>query len=551
MISLAPSTSVASTSTSTSTSTESISSSVLSFTPLDDIDIRIKRSKEYFNLKQQQLALENKSLKYEIRDRQNLLKRLYFAIKDNEELIILAMEKDFNRSRQETISLEFVKLLNDILHIIESLPKWMSNKKVNDWSPVGMFGNIQIQNIALGTVLIIAPFNFPLLLALLPVVYAISGGNSVILKPSELTPNTANIIERIVEQSQLPSGLVQIIQGGAVENTKLINSGEFDKIFYTGSPRVGAIVAEAAAKSLTPCVLELGGKSPTFFTQNLNRSHWETALKRIFFGSFANSGQICVRPDYLLVHSSIYKDVVKLATQLLHEMFPLIDSQTEFTHLINDDSYKRTTIKLKTTNSNIIQAKIDESSLQGLNLVPPTLLIDCDWDDSFMKEENFAPILPIIKYDNLDKTIDKIMTFHDTPLAEYIFSDNSTEINHILTRLRAGDCMVGDTIIHVGVPDTPFGGIGTSGYGNYGGNYGFSAFTHERTVFKQPYWMDLALSMRYPPYSITKRQLAQIATERKPWFDRDGNDKFPLWKAILIPIGLIMVSLLTKKYISS
>ncbi|CAI5032939.1 CGH_1_HP_G0103840.mRNA.1.CDS.1 [Saccharomyces cerevisiae] len=362
--------------------------------------------------------------------------------------------------------------MNDILHLIEILPKLIKPRRVSDSSPPFMFGKTIVEKISRGSVLIIAPFNFPLLLAFAPLA-ALAAGNTIVLKPSELTPHTAVVMENLLTTAGFPDGLIQVVQGAIDETTRLLDCGKFDLIFYTGSPSVGSIVAEKAAKSLTPCVLELGGKSPTFITENFKASNIKIALKRIFL-VLGNSGQICVSPDYLLVHKSIYPKVIKECESVLNEFYPSFDEQTDFTRMIHEPAYKR----------------------------PKTLLLYC----------------PSLSTRDLDETINKIIEEHDTPLVQYIFSDSQTEINRILTRLRSGDCVVGDTVIHVGITDAPFGGIGTSGYGNYGGYYGFNTFSHERTIFKQPYWNDFTLFMRYPPNSAQKEKLVRFAMERKPWF---------------------------------
>lgn len=500
----------------------------LTYTPTEEIDLKIKLARDFYHWKQNLIANERNAFKLDMQDRLLCLKKFYYSIKDHEEEILDAMYKDFHRSKQESSSLDVVPLLNGVLHIIQSLPKWMKSEKKNDWSTLGMFSSVKIEKIPFGTVLVIAPFNFPLLLALKPVAYALAAGNSIILKPSEQTPHIASLMERIIEKADLPTGLVQIVQGGVKETSKLINCGKFDKIFYTGSPKVGKIVAEAAAKSLTPCILELGGKSPAFFTENLKKSHWDVALKRILFGTFANCGQLCVRPDYMVVHDTIYDMVVARMVTLMNEMYPLITSETELSYLINDAIYERTSTKLNLTKGTIISAKTD-SSMEKVKTVVPTLVKNVEFNDPLMKEENFAPVLPILRYSDLNEVLDIIVANHDEPLAEYIFTDKKFEVNQVLARLRAGDCMVNDTVLHVGYTETPFGGIGNSGYGNYGGIYGYNAFTHERTVVTQPYWMDFLLAVRYPPYTEKKRKFASFATEKKPWFDRDGEEGLSLF----------------------
>ncbi|CCD26413.1 hexadecenal dehydrogenase NDAI_0H02390 [Naumovozyma dairenensis CBS 421] len=475
----------------------------LQYTPLDDINSIIKTSKEFYLNRQIQLTKEKNPFKADLEFRIEQLKKFYNAIATHEDEIIDALFADYHRAKQESIGLEINPLLNNILHIIKNLRKWMKPTKVSDCSPPFMFGSIKVEKIARGNVLVIAPFNFPILLSLVPVAHAIGAGNSVVLKPSEQTPHTSMLIAKILNHAGFPKGLVQIVQGSIDETSKLIKSKDFSMMFYTGSPKVGSIVAQEAAKNLIPCVLELGGKSPTFITKSFSRKNLKTALRRIFFGSFGNSGQICVAPDYLVIHESLYDEAREIAKELLKETFPLITKDAEYTHMISERSYNNALKKLENTQGTVYQC---ESSLNSDSLcIPPTLIFDCNWDDTTMLEENFSPILPIIKYTDLDKTLDTIIDKYDAPLVQYIFSSSKSEISHILMRLRSGDCIIGDTLIHVGIKDSPFGGIGHSGYGNYGGIYGFNAFTHERTIFTQPFWMDFVLSMRYQPYNKEKQ----------------------------------------------
>lgn len=494
------------------------------YTPLDQIEPIINSSKKFYTQRQQFLSHEKNPKRTDLQFRLTQLKSLYWAIKDHESDIVEALYKDFHRSTHETITLEIIPLLNNVLYLINNLPKFMKHKSLRDNSIPYLFGNIYIEKISLGTVLVISPFNFPLLLALDPIACAIAGGNSVVWKPSESTPHITLVTLNILKS--LESGLVNVVQGSVVETTKLLASGLFDKIFYTGSSVVGSIVAQEAGKSLTPCILELGGKSPVFFTNHFNKSDFNTALRRIFFSSFGNSGQICVAADYLIVHESIYDDLIEAAKQILLEMWPELDSEIDYTFMVHQQSYDRAIEKLRITNGSIFTSIKDTSKLPHL-CISPTIISDLDWNDPLMKEENFAPILPVIKYSNLDMAIDKVLELHDTPLVQYIFSNNQKEINHILTRVRSGGCIIGDTMIHVGISDAPFGGIGLSGYGNYHGVYSFDAFTHSRTIFKQPFWNDFMLNIRYAPFTDYKTRIATFGTEMKPSFDRNGN---PVWK---------------------
>ncbi|KAL2709448.1 Aldehyde dehydrogenase [Kluyveromyces marxianus] len=516
----------------------------LEYTPLEDIPAKIDSAVEFYKARQLRLSKAKNPLKQDIAERKRCLQRLYWAIKDREEQLVEAMEQDFHRARSESMTVELIPLYNNILYIIDNLEKNIKPKKIKSSGIAYRFGSIVIEKIALGTVLVISPFNFPILLALDPLAGAIAGGNSVVFKPSELTGNCARLMEEICREAFEP-GHVETVQGGVEETTVLLDSGKFDKIFYTGSPAVGAIIAEKAGKSLTPCVLELGGKSPAFVTENLPKSKWDTAVRRIFFSSFGNSGQICVAADYILCHESIYEEFTASCKKILHEFFPKITPETEYTYMVHNRASDRIKKILDSSKGEKFAAQNDGNLPE--TCIPPTLIINATWDDSSMESENFGPILPIVKYSDLDRAIDQVLQRHDMPLVQYVFSDSKSEAAHITTRIRSGDCIIGDTMIHVGIEEAPFGGIRSSGYGNYHGTYTFKTFTHERTVFKQSYWVDILINIRYPPFDKFKTRVAQISTESKPNFDRNGNKTFnyKLFGFVLVS-GIVLAFLLRK-----
>lgn len=486
---------------------------MLEYTPLHEINKITESSKNFYRQRQLSILQVKNPNKVDLYFRLKQLKILYHEIKNHENEIVEALYKDFHRSKHETIVFEIIPLLNNIVYLIDNLPKLIKPKKLRDYSIPYLFSNIYLEKISLGSILVISPSNFPFLLSFDPIAGAIAGGNSVVLKPSELAPNSAELSAKIIKA--LEPGLVHIVQGSVRETTLLLN-GNFDKIFYTGSSKVGSIIAQEAAKSLTACVLELGGKSPAFITNNF-KSDLETALKRIFFSSFGNSGQICIKADYLMVHETIYDDVISTAKSVMTNMWPIINKNTEYTCAIHQKAYETTMEKLKKTKGEKFCPLKDSTELPPL-CIPPILISNVQWDDVLMLEENFAPVLPIIKYTDLDVAIDKIIDMHDTPLVQYIFSDSPKEIKHIMTRIRSGGCVIGDTLLHVGISKLPFGGIGTSGYGNYHGPFSFDTFTHSRTVLKQPFWNEFMMSIRYPPFNSKKTKLTRYCTEKKLHF---------------------------------
>ncbi|SCW00689.1 LAFE_0C09780g1_1 [Lachancea fermentati] len=517
----------------------------LQYTKSENIDAKIKESREFFYKRQFELANSPNPQKEDLEFRLSQLRSLYWGLKDHEDEITKALEKDFHRSRQESIAFELIPLYNNILDLIEKLPTWIKNEKIHETGDIFKFSTVEIQRIPLGSVLIISPFNFPVLLGLDPVASAIASGNSVVWKPSELVPHTAALVEKIVV-SCLSPGLIQVIQGGVPETTRLLQEGSFDKIFYTGSTLVGSIVAQEAAKKLTPCILELGGKSPVFITESFPKKDLRSALKRIFFSAFCNSGQVCVAADYILVHKSHYKDVVSFGKEILNELWPQFDENSEFSYCIHDGSYQKTLQKLEETKGITFNSQSASFKKVG-RCIPPTLIFDVSWNDSLMKEENFAPVLPFLIYEDLDEVIDNVVELHDYPLAMYIFAKSDKEINHILRRIRSGACVVGDTMIHVSLSEAPFGGVRTSGYGSYHGKWSYTSFTHERTLLRQPFWIEALNSVRYPPYSNKKIKIAQFATEKKPSFDRKGSRVWNSKDYLLMALTGILVGFVAKK----
>lgn len=504
------------------------------FTDLKSIPGKIELAKQFYRSRQARLAQSKSPRATDINERIRSLQKLYWAVKDNEERLIAAASKDFHRARSETLTIELVPLYNNILYLIKNMKKEIEPKKIKVSLLAHWFGTTFVEKIALGTVLVISPFNFPILLALDPLAGAIAGGNSVVFKPSELTPACAEVMEEICNEA-FEKGQVETVQGGAEETSALVESGKFDKIFYTGSTTVGTIIAEKAAKSLTPCVLELGGKSPVFISPNLPKSQWETAIRRIYYSSMGNAGQICVAADYVLCPDSIYDEFVDSCKKVLNEFYPSVTSDTEYTHMIHERAYNRIQTAIETTKGQKTVAQHSDN-LPPL-CIPPTIISDVSWDDPSMTGENFGPILPIMRYTDLDETIDTLIKRFDTPLVQYIFTNSKDEIDHILTRIRSGACVVNDTLLHVGIEEAPFGGIGTSGYGNYHGPYTFKTFTHERTIFKQPFWVDLLIYVRYPPFDKLNTRISQISLEDKPNFDRNGRRIYGIKN-----IGIILTS---------
>lgn len=500
--------------------------SELQYTPVDSIAKKVEALRSFYR----------SGYFDSVANRIDVLRKLYFAIKDNEDEIKFALHKDLNKPINEIEVSELSVIYSDLLNIIKNLEKWSKPHRV-PFSELPLpfyFSSTKVKRASLGVVLIIAPFNFPVSLSLQPLFGAIAGGNTVVLKPSELTPYSAEVLTEIITSSIDPN-IISVVNGGIPETTELLNI-QFDKILYTGNGTVGKIVAKSAAQFLTPTILELGGKSPAIITKNLSLSQLEIAVKRILFTKFSNAGQICVATDYILCHSSQFKPLVGLLKKQLKLFYPDITS-SNFPHIIHKNSFKRLTNIIASSRAAEVyhlDDNFDANDIDNL-YIPPHLLVDVGFDDSSMTDEIFGPILPIVKYDVLEDALLKVQTHHDTPLALYGYTTDKKEQNLIESRIRSGAVLFNDGMVHVGVSDLPFGGVGQSGYGKYHGKYSFQAFTHERVYMNQPYWIEPVFNSKYPPMSNFDLKLLKWFLTPRVWFGRSGkvNSKFSSYLEVL------------------
>lgn len=502
---------------------------VLPYTPLDEIPVRVARLTESFHK-----TRKTHSIQYRL----NQLRNLYFAVKDNVDPLCDALYKDFYRLASETKNLEITGGLSELLHVMSSLHKWIQPEKVTDL-PVSMLTTpVYIERVPLGTVLVISPFNYPFLLSLSSIVAALAGGNVVVFKPSELTPHFSKLFCEIVSNA-LDDDIFYAINGAIPETTKALEQ-KYDKIMYTGSTMVGTIIAKKAAETLTPVLLELGGKSPCFVLDDVKDKDLPTIARRIVWGRFTNCGQTCVAVDYVLAHASIKDKLVKAMVKVVEEEFygSLNKDDRNYTHLIHDRAFANLSRVLDDTKGNVIVGGLrDESS----RFFSPTIIDNCSWDDSTMKAELFGPLLPILTYTDLSVATAEVVQNHDFPLAQYIFTSGSTsrknpQVDQILTSVRSGGAVVNDVLMHFSLTNAPIGGVGASGQGAYHGYYSFRAFTHERTTMEQPLFNDFALAARYPPFNDKKDKLIQSSLSRhngNVWFGRTGDVRYngpnPLW----------------------
>lgn len=423
------------------------------------------------------------TLSYQFRKEQLL--KLRKMIEMNEERVLQALKKDLNKSEFEGYSTEIGFLYAEINLVLKNLKNWMKPSKVK--TPLSHSGSKSyIYSEPYGNTLIIAPWNYPFNLALAPVIGAIAGGNTIILKPSEHTPAVSGLLHEIVSDT-FPSEYFAVVEGD-VQTSQTLLQQRYDLIFFTGSVQVGKIVMEKASETLTPVVLELGGKSPVIVDKD---AKLDVAAKRIVWGKFTNAGQTCIAPDYLYVHRDVKPELLAEMKKAINELYGEESIKNDnYAHIVNENHFNR--LKSYLSNGSIVTGgKTDKESLT----IEPTLLEEVSWDDPIMKDEIFGPILPVLTFDNLEDVIEEIRA-QDKPLATYYFSENEASQEYILERLPFGGGCINDTIMHVANPYLPFGGVGHSGVGSYHGKASFDAFTNKKGVLKQTTKFDL--SLRYP-----------------------------------------------------
>lgn len=425
----------------------------------------------------------------DVTDRIENLKKLKNSIKKYENNIINALNIDLGKPEFEAYSNEVGFVYSTIDYFIKNLKSWTKVKKVkNDAAQIP--GKSYIYKSHYGAVLIIGPYNYPFQLLIEPLIGAISGGNTVILKPSEYATKTEAIVEKIIKET-FDEKYIAVVTGDYKVNSQLLDL-EFDYIFFTGSVNVGKIVMEKASKHLTPVTLELGGKSPVIVD---NTANLKVSAKRILWGKLTNAGQTCVAPDYILAHEDIYEELIKEFEKVIIEFYgqDIINSK-DFGRIINDRHMNRLNAILEHDKNKItFGGEVDFEK----RYISPTIIRDVTLEDAVMNEEIFGPIIPVIKYKNMED-IKYYISHHKNPLALYVFSEDENFSEDIINRFSFGGGCVNDTISHVASAYLPFGGIGSSGMGNYHGKASFDTFTHTKSIVKKSTKIDLKLV--FPPY---------------------------------------------------
>lgn len=425
----------------------------------------------------------------DVTDRIENLKKLKNSIKKYENNIINALNIDLGKPEFEAYSNEVGFVYSTIDYFIKNLKSWTKVKKVKN-DAAQLPGKSYIYKSHYGAVLIIGPYNYPFQLLIEPLIGAISGGNTVILKPSEYATKTEEIVEKIIKET-FDEKYIAVVTGDYKVNSQLLDL-EFDYIFFTGSVNVGKIVMEKASKHLTPVTLELGGKSPVIVD---NTANLKVSAKRILWGKLTNAGQTCVAPDYILAHEDIYEELIKEFEKVIIEFYgqDIIRSK-DFGRIINDRHMNRLNAILEHDKNKItFGGEVDFEK----RYISPTIIRDVTLEDAVMNEEIFGPIIPVIKYKNMED-IKYYIAHHKNPLALYVFSEDENFSEDIINRFSFGGGCVNDTISHVASAYLPFGGIGSSGMGNYHGKASFDTFTHTKSIVKKSTKIDLKLV--FPPY---------------------------------------------------
>ena len=414
------------------------------------------------------------------------LKKLERVLKENEHLLNTAIFSDFKKSEFDNYTTELGIIYSEINTACKKLHTWARTKKVTT-NFLNFPGKSYITPEPLGVTLIIGAWNYPYQLSLSPAIAAIAAGNTVILKPSEISVATSALLAQIINNTFDPA-IFKVVEGGVPETTELLNQ-KFDKIFFTGSTTIGKIVYKAAAKNLTPVTLELGGKSPVIIDKTCNL---KICIKRLVWAKFINAGQTCIAPDYLLVHHSIKNELMEEIHSAWNKMYgsPVLNS-SNYPKIIHQKHFDRL-IGLMDRSKIKYGGESNANTLQ----IEPTILSDITTKDAVMQEEIFGPILPVISFENIDEAI-KIIDEFEKPLALYYYGD-SNQAKSVLNKTSSGGACINDAMMHVANPKLPFGGVGHSGYGAYHGYESFLCFSHRKAVVTTPTWIDLPF--KYVPF---------------------------------------------------
>ncbi|MDO5027000.1 MAG: aldehyde dehydrogenase [Tissierellia bacterium] len=444
---------------------------------MGEIERVLKKQKEFFKTD------KTKSVSFRI----EALKTLKRALVENEERIIQALYLDLAKSQSESYMSELAMVYSEIKVSLKGVKNWSKARRVGQ-DLASFPASNYIYSEPYGSVLIMAPWNYPFYLTMAPLVAAIGAGNCVVLKSSRNSPNSSKLIKEIIEKN-FSDEYIYCIDPDADYDESLMQ--KYDYIFFTGSPNVGKRVMKIASENLIPVTLELGGKSPCIIDESANLN---LAAKRISWGKFLNAGQTCISVDYILVHEKVKEAFIKELIEEINKNYRLEDST--YPKIVNDKHFARLS-KLLDSEEDKIGGKIDKAT----NKIGPTIFPNSDYSKEIMKEEIFGPILPVIEFKDFDLLVDKLRDL-EKPLACYLFTEDKSHEDKLIKSVSFGGGCVNDVILHISNPNLPFGGVGFSGMGHYHGRYGFDTFSHKKGVVKSPTWIDLPF--RYKPFDRKK-----------------------------------------------
>ncbi len=443
-----------------------------------------------------QRAFFNTHATLDVEYRIKYLKKLYTAITNHEQEILDALKEDLGKCGMESYMCEVGLTLAELSGQLKHIRKWTRKKRYKTELTNAVAHSYSIRE-PYGVVLVMSPWNYPFMLTLEPLIGAIAGGNTCVVKPSAYAPATSQVIANLIEEV-FPQEYVAVIQGGREENAALLEQ-RFDYIFFTGGVTVGKLVMEKAAAHLTPVTLELGGKSPCVVTKDANL---KVAAKRLVFGKYLNCGQTCVAPDYLLIDECVRDEFVELLKKEITAMYTAEPLENEaYGKIVNRKHFDR--IKGLIQGSTVAYGgACNEETLQ----IAPTILIDVTAEQPVMKEEIFGPVLPVLTYTDLDE-VEKFVSEREKPLAFYLFTEDKAVQKRFMNRISFGGGCINDTVMHLTSGEMGFGGVGYSGMGSYHGKKSFECFTHEKSILDKATWLDVPI--RYQPHKESKWMLVK------------------------------------------
>jgi len=436
------------------------------------------------------------------------LNQLLEMLETEEEAISTALAKDLRKPEFESVLMELDMVRNAVRGLIYDFEGWMADEYVEK-NLVTLLDTTFIRKEPKGVALVIGAWNYPVQLTICPLAAAIAAGNTVLLKPSELAPETSAVLKRIIE-SHMDPGIVGVIEGGVSETQDVLKQ-RFDHIFYTGGSNVGRIIASAAAVHLTPCTLELGGKCPVYIDENINL---EVAAMRLIWGKMVNLGQTCVAPDYVLCSPRTEQKLLDAIKRVLPTFYGEEQQKSKhLTRIINDRHFNRLKALTEKTTANLAIGGVHDADDLFLDLHVYT---NVQADDALMTDEIFGPILPIVTVESHEQAIEFINA-KEKPLSLYIFTDNKSVRESILNRTSSGSVCVNDVIVHLSIETLPFGGVGNSGYGAYHGKDSFDTFSHRKSICIRDFGFigEKLGEFRYPPYTDYNKRSAMFLLKRR------------------------------------